>query len=228
MSPAIEMNEIGKRLGRHWVLSRLNLKVGRGETVALFGRNGSGKSTLLKVLATLLSPSSGSLKILGHDGSREKGEIRKKIRLLAHEKQLYGTLTVLENLRLAASLRGLASLEGEGQVDKLLDRFQLARFRERPVDELSEGMKKRVVLARLLIASRDDEPDLILLDEPHPTLDTEGRRILDGLIQEWRRKGKTIILASHDHEQALLHADRMLTIDSGRIAYDGPPGAQPL
>ena len=226
MSPAIEMMNVGKRLGHHWVLSHLNLTVREGEAIALFGKNGSGKSTLLKMLATLLSPSTGSLRILGYDGLRERGEIRKKIRLLAHEKQLYGTLTAAENLRLAASLRGLSPEGGRTKIAELLGRFQLEKFKDRRVSELSEGMKKRVVLARLLIGA--EEPGLILLDEPHPALDTEGRRILHDLIEEWRKKGKTVVLASHDHEQALLHADRMVLLDSGRISYDGPPGAQPL
>jgi energy-coupling factor transporter ATP-binding protein EcfA2 len=81
-------------------------------------------------------------------------------------------------------------------------------------------MKKRVVLARILLAVTD--PELILLDEPHPTLDTEGRNILDGLIQEWRKEGKTVILASHDHDLALSHVDRLIVLDEGKVSYDGP------
>lgn len=218
---AVEMYEVGKRFGAHWILARLNLRIQRGETVALFGRNGSGKSTLLKILATLLPPSTGSFRVLGLDPSKERAAIRKKIRFLAHERQLYGMLTVYENLRLAAVLRGIPAVETDQRIGELLKRLDLEAVANRRVSQLSEGMKKRVVLARLLVGN--EEPDLILLDEPHPTLDESGRRILDGLIQEWRGKRKTVILASHDHGRALLHADRLLILEEGRISYDGPP-----
>ena len=82
-------------------------------------------------------------------------------------------------------------------------------------------MKKRAVLARLLLGTT--EPDLVVLDEPHLTLDIEGRRLLDELIQKWRETGKTILLASHDHDQALMHADRLLVLEKGGISYDGTP-----
>ena len=223
MSPVIEMSDVGKRFGTHWVLAHLNLSIQKGESVALFGRNGSGKSTLLKIIATLISPSTGSLKILGGDVDRQRAEIRKKIRFLTHEKQLYGSLTALENLKLAAGLRGLSAGETSRQLGNLLDRLQIKKLEGQRVSQLSEGMKKRVVLARLLIGK--EEPELILLDEPHPTLDVEGRKILDTLIQEWRSQGKTILLASHDHAQALTHVDRLIILEEKKINYDGPPRA---
>lgn len=218
---AIEITGLGKRYGRAWILARLNLSIRRGESVALFGRNGSGKSTLLKIIATLSSPSSGDLRVLGFDARTEKAEIRRKIRLLGHEKQLYDSLTVRENLKLAAVIRGVPSAETVSRIDALVERFQIARARDRRIDQLSEGMKKRVVLARLLLGTT--EPDLVILDEPHPTLDIEGRRLLDELIRTWRETGKTILLASHDHVQALLHADRLIVLEKGGIGYDGPP-----
>ena len=216
---AIEMTEVGKRLGSHWILAHLNLRINRGESTALFGRNGSGKSTLLKILATLLAPTTGRLKIAGMDSQDDKSHVRKKIRLLGHDKQLYQTLTVMENLRLAATIRGLKSLTPANYA-QILEKLQLTRYRDRLLRELSEGMKKRCVLAKLLLG----EPELILLDEPHPTLDTEGKAILNEMIVEWKRQGKTIVLASHDHEQALAYADRLLVLEDGEIAYDGPKG----
>lgn len=218
---AVEMTGLGKRYGHAWILARLDLSIKRGESIALFGRNGSGKSTLLKIIATLSSPSCGNLRVLGFDARTEKAEIRRKIRLLGHEKQLYDSLTIRENLKLAAVIRGVPSKEASSKIDALVERFQIARARDRRVDQLSEGMKKRVVLARLLLGT--DEPDLVILDEPHPTLDIEGRRLLGELIQKWRETGKTILLASHDHSQALMHADRLLVLEKGGIGYDGPP-----
>lgn len=211
------MTEVGRRFGSSWVLSHLSLQIRRGESIALFGRNGSGKSTLLKLVATLLSPTIGELNILGWDVLQDKQEIRKGLRLLGHEKQLYGMLTVLENLQFAAATRGLALREKD--LCDVLDRLGIAHKKDQRVSELSEGTKKRLVLARLLLG----EPELILLDEPHPTLDLESRDILHSLISDWRKQGKTILLASHDHEQTLAHVDRLLLLEEGQILYDGKP-----
>ena len=208
---AIQMTDVGKRYGPHWVLSRMTLSIQQGETVALFGRNGSGKTTLLKIMATLIAPTTGTLEILNRDASREKREIRSEIRMLGHERQLYDFLTVTENLRLAAGIRGIPS--GEEAIRTSLIRLGLEKVCHRRLGELSEGMKKRTVLARLLLG----EAKIFLLDEPHPTLDQEGKEILNEMIREWKNQKKTVLLASHDHEQALEHADRVIVIESGRL-----------
>lgn len=216
----IEMTGVGKRFGSHWALTSLNLKIRRGESVALFGANGSGKSTLLRILATLLQPSRGHFRVFDRDPGKEKIGIRKKVRLLGHDKQLYEMLTVTENLRLAAGLYGLEN--GEGSFDAIYERLEIGSYKNQRVGDLSEGMKKRVVVARLLLG----EPDLFLLDEPHPALDGAGRKILDELIQEWRRRGKTLLLAGHDHGPLLSHADRLLILHEGGWHYDGPVPAK--
>ena len=213
------MAEIGKRFGPHWILSHVNLTIRPGESVALFGKNGSGKSTLLKMIATLLDPTTGQIRLLGREARRHRIEIRNRLRILTHEKQLYDSLTVFENLKLAAGLRGLS--QGTTEITSLLEKVQLTKMKDRRISELSEGMKKRVVLARLLLGPCT--PDLILLDEPHPTLDTEGKELLTQLIQGWRAKKITLLLSSHDHELALRHVDRLLILQDGRIHYDGAP-----
>jgi len=221
MDMAVEMLGAGKRYGAHWVLSRLNVSIRRGDTVAIFGKNGSGKSTFLKMIATLVAPSTGSVLILGHDVRKDKGPIRRRIRMLGHEKQLYDALTARENLRLAGDLLGIPAPERDAKIGHILDRLQISRLADRRIDELSEGTKKRVVLGRLILSQ--ERTDLLLLDEPHPTLDDEGRRILDDLISEWKSQGKTILLSSHDHAQALRHAHRLLIIADGTVGYDGAP-----
>jgi heme ABC exporter ATP-binding subunit CcmA len=214
---AIEMQEIGRRYGSNWILSHLNLAIRRGESVALFGNNGSGKTTLLRMMATLLPPSTGKMSILGYDLDRQKREIRSSIRYLGHEKQLYDKLTIMENMRLAAGIRGLK--KSDMFLEELLDYLQLREFKHRRIKNLSEGMKKRLVLTRLLLG----DPDIVFLDEPHPTLDLRGREILNDLIRQWRKKGKTIVTASHDHEQVLRHVDRLIILLDGSVFYDGAP-----
>ncbi len=208
---AVKMDQLGKRFAHQWVLTHLNLEIRRGESVALFGKNGSGKSTLLNLIATLLAPTTGYLQILGEDPKDNKARIRQQVRLLRHDKQLYGALTVMENMKLAAGFRNLPS--DDSQLLPLLERLRIADKKNQRVSELSEGTQKRLVLARLLIG----EPELILLDEPHPNLDTESREILGQIIREWRQGGKTILIASHDHEQTLAHVDRMIVLEEGRI-----------
>ncbi len=221
METAVVLSDAGKRYGSHWVLSGLNLSIRRGETVAVFGKNGSGKSTLLKMIATLVAPSTGRVTVLGQDIQKEKAAIRERVRMLGHEKQLYESLTAEENLRLAADLIGIPPGECASKIRSVLDGLAIARFANHRVDRLSEGTKKRVVLGRLLLS--EDRTDLLLLDEPHPTLDDEGRGLLDGFIGDWKKQGKTILLSSHDHAQALQHAERLLIIENGTIGYDGAP-----
>ncbi len=211
------MKGLGRRFGADWVLSHLNLEIRFGESVALFGNNGSGKSTFLKIVSTLLAPTTGQLHIFGIDGRSSKVEVRRRLCLLAHEKQLYDALTVMENMQIAADLRGrnLSKVE----IRFFLDRLKIGARHDNRVSELSEGMKKRLVLARLLLA----DPDLILLDEPYPALDSEGREILNDLMGEWKRSGKTIIVASHDHEETLPQVGRVIVLHEGSVHYDGQP-----
>lgn len=215
----IEMKDLGRRYGSSWVLAHLNLTIPRGQSVALFGNNGSGKTTLLRMIATLLLPSTGKLSVLGYDVTQRKRKIRNHTRFLGHEKQLYNRLTVMENMRLAAGIRKLPSKMSDSAIEEILEKLQIYEYRHQQIQNLSEGNKKRLVLSRLLLG----DADLILLDEPHPTLDKRGKKILDDLICEWRDKGKTIILASHDHDLVLFHVDRLIILHEGHVHYDGSP-----
>lgn len=212
---AIELIRVGKRYQYHWAIAPMDLTIQRGESVALFGQNGSGKSTLLRILATLVAPSIGQLKILGLEPKRHKEIIRKKIKFLGHSYPVYGSLTVTENLKLAASLLDLGRPFLQKQIGDILERFQIKQFHHHRVEDLSEGLRKRVVLARLLMGACD--PELVLLDEPQPALDAQARGILTSLIEEWKKKGITLLIASHDHQQTLIHTERTLTLEGGRI-----------
>ncbi|MBI1909158.1 MAG: ABC transporter ATP-binding protein [Deltaproteobacteria bacterium] len=210
MEEAVQLNSLSKRFGRNWVLANLDLTVQRGESIALFGPNGCGKSTLLKVIATLLRPTTGTLLVLGYS-EKQRGEIRKKVRLVSHEKQLYGELTALENLRFAARLRGFSFTDND--LEGYLQKLEILPAKNKWVREFSEGMKKRLMLAKTLIGN----PELILLDEPYPSLDRSGKEVINSLIEGWRQEGKTILIASHDHDETLRHVDRSLTLQGGNF-----------
>ncbi|MBI4238390.1 MAG: ABC transporter ATP-binding protein [Deltaproteobacteria bacterium] len=221
----IELADLGKRFGTHWVLAHADLVVRRGEVVALFGGNGSGKSTLLKLIATLLSPSAGVVRVFGLSTDTARVAIRRRLRFLSHEKQLYGALTVTEQLRLMATLTGMGAADGDRAIAALLERFGLEAVRSLATAALSEGMQKRVALARLCLG---EEPELVLMDEPHPTLDTAGRALLDALIAEWRARGATLLIASHDHAEVLRHADRVVHVRAGSLHEASVAGARPV
>lgn len=210
---AIELEALSRRWGREKVLRGVSLRVSVGRVVALRGRNGSGKTTLLRVLATRLRPSSGRARVFGHDVVRAGGEVRKRIAYLSVQSGSHGALTAAENLRLAATLLAVPAAEVEGRVGDVLDRVGLHEQAHRQVRVFSSGMKRRLGLARLLLA---DAP-LWLLDEPYASLDEEGRILVDGLLAEAGREGRTVLLASHEPDRIAPLVDAHLELDGGRL-----------
>jgi ABC-type multidrug transport system ATPase subunit len=174
------------------------------------------ENQLLRIIAMLTPLTTGRLKLFGQEPLNVKNSLRRKLSFLSHEKRLYSALSVAENMRLVANIQGIP---GEALIDEALTQLNLMRHKQKKVRELSEGMRKRLVLARLVL--RDAQ--LILLDEPYPSLDKESRQILDDLIKGWREDGKVILHASHDHDLALVHANRLLILEQGKLEYDGSP-----
>lgn len=192
---AVHLRGIGHRFGAAWALAGVDISVPAGSVVAVTGPNGCGKSTLLKILATRLTPTSGGGTVLGCDLRREVTAIRERVQWLGHELGLYKSLTIEENLCFSLSILGLTS--PNGTIRKAIDRVGLAALGRTPVAACSSGMRKRLALARLLL----QPVELILLDEPHTNLDTDGRALMNALIGEWKRQGATIFLASHDQAE---------------------------
>lgn len=213
MTPAIELKGLGRRYGRHLVLEDVNLVVAPGKTVVLRGANGAGKTTLLRVLSTRLRPSRGAGCVFGHDLVKEGGQVRKRIAYLSVLGGSYGNLSALENLRLAARLRGRRPASGE--LEAYLAEVGLEGARHKLARSFSSGMKKRLGLARLLLA----EADLWLLDEPYAALDENGRTLVDGLLARARAVGRTVVMASH--EPGCAPADGTLLLTGGRLARLG-------
>jgi heme exporter protein A len=212
VTPAVELYGLARRYGRHYVLKDINLVIETGRTVVLKGGNGAGKTTLLRVIATTLKPSRGGGRVYGFDLAKEGPEVRRRVAYLGVLGGSYGALTALENLHLAAKLYGKdaskAALEGA------LERVGLISAKDKPARAFSSGMKKRLALARLLLA---DAP-LLLLDEPHAALDESGKGLIDAILEEAKTLGKTIVMASHDLERAALLADSILELEGGRLS----------
>lgn len=204
----VELSEVEVRLGVTPILVGVSLTVGPGEVLGVAGPNGAGKTTLLSVVSTLTPPSAGSGTILGARlGTPEVLAVRRRIGWSGHEPGLYPELTLGENIRLTARLAGRSPAEA----DTALAAVGLAAASHRRADHSSNGMQRRVDLARLLLLG----PDLVLLDEAHAGLDTAATEIIDEILSRTRSRGGGALLVSHDADRLACQVDRVVRIEAG-------------
>jgi heme exporter protein A len=211
---AIRIEHLTRRYGERDALADVSTALTRGQTLAVLGRNGAGKTTLLRVLATLLFPHAGLVRVLGRDLPREAHALRARVGMLGHETLLYRDLTARENLFFYARLYEIR--DPEARIAELLEATGMARRAEEPVRNLSRGMAQRVAVCRAVL----HRPELLLLDEPHAHLDPEAAALVEPLIG--RASGTTRVVVSHDVERALEEADRVLGLRDGRVVVDAP------
>jgi heme exporter protein A len=195
--PAIELAGLRREFGERTALDGIDLRLERGQSLAVLGPNGSGKSTLLRILAGLLRPSGGEVTVLGCSLPKETYRLRGRIGYLGHEPLLYRDLSPHENLELAAALHGLDPERWDPRIDALLEAVGMTTRSGDRVAELSAGMRQRVDICRAVL----HEPDLLLLDEPDAHLDPEGRRRVAPLIAAGN--GRTRVVVSHDRTTAM-------------------------
>jgi ABC-2 type transport system ATP-binding protein len=200
-------------------VDRVTFDVRRREVFGLLGPNGSGKSTLIRLLSTLLVPDSGSLTVFGHDVVKDRHKVRRFINRVSVEASFFKKLSALENLRYAARLYGLSAEEGRENAEAILKRLGIRREKMvTPLENLSRGQQQKVAIARALMTS----PTLILLDEPTTGLDPKSKRDVQEYIEEvMSTHDATIILTTHDMDEAERLSDRIAIIDHGRIAALG-------
>jgi heme ABC exporter ATP-binding subunit CcmA len=215
----IEIKGLAKRFGNRKVLDGVDLAVPAGSFTAVFGPNGAGKTTLLRILATLSLPTSGTATVDGHDLLAEAGEIRKSIGVVSHNPFIYAELTVEENLRFFGRMFGLDGRELDERVRALLSDMGIAHRSRDRTEILSRGMKQRVAIARALI----HRPKLLLLDEPHVGLDPKASAILDRTLRDFKSKGGTVLMITHDLAKGREMADRLVFLFRGRIAREVDP-----
>ncbi len=203
---ALELAGLERRYGERTALADVSFTLDAGQTLVVFGPNGAGKSTLLRVLATLLRPHSGVVRVLGRALPGEDWRVRGRIGLLGHDPLLYRDLTGRENLRFHARLHGVA----EERIGLLLDAVGMSRRADEPVRSLSRGMVQRLAVCRAVLHA----PDLLLLDEPKANLDPAASELVEPLIG--RAAGRTRVIASHDPTGGLAEADMVLGLRGGR------------
>jgi cobalt transport protein ATP-binding subunit len=204
-------------------LKGVDLKVRRGEKLAVMGANGSGKSTLFLTLNGVRKPASGRVLIDGTpvDYSR-KGllELRRKVGIVFQDpdNQLFSA-SVMQEISFGAMNLGLPESEVRARVEEIMDDLNITAFREKPTHFLSGGQKKRVSIADILVM----DPEIIILDEPAAALDPRHAAMIDRIIDELGSRGITVILSTHDVNRALIWADRVVLMDCGAVIGDGLP-----
>ncbi|MEA2229547.1 MAG: heme exporter protein [Solirubrobacteraceae bacterium] len=209
---AIELDGLTRRYGERIALADVTLAIPAGATLVVFGPNGAGKSTLLRVLATLLRPHSGVVRVLGRALPDEGWAVRGRIGLLGHEPLLYRDLSGRENLRFHARLHGV----GFERVEALLDQVGLRIRADDRVHTYSRGMVQRLAVARAVL----HDPEVLLLDEPRANLDPAAAELVEPLIGAG--SGRTRVVTSHDPAGGLAEADIALGLRGGRPVLLGP------
>jgi heme exporter protein A len=212
--PAIELSGLARYFGERTALRDLSLTVPEGATLAVLGRNGAGKTTLLRILASLLRPHAGEIRLFGEPLPARAFAVRGRLGLLGHEPLLYRDLSGRENLQYHARLHRVAP----ERVDEVLGAVRMDRRGADPVRLLSRGMIQRLAVARAVL----HEPRLLLLDEPRANLDPAAAELVEPLIG--RSSGATRVLTSHDPQAALAEADVVLALKDGRPVFLGEPG----
>ncbi|MDE1161632.1 MAG: ATP-binding cassette domain-containing protein [Acidobacteriaceae bacterium] len=205
--------------GGHRILHDISLQIAPGETVALLGRSGSGKTTLLRTVNALVRADGGRVLVGGHDvASEELITLRRGIGYVIQESGLFPHMTIARNVGIALELSGISAVEAQPRVTASLHSVGLAaEFAERYPWQLSGGQRQRAGVARALIT----QPDVLLMDEPFGALDPLTRAEMQTMLRDLlHRAGTTTLIVTHDLEEALFLADRVVLLEQGSIVAD--------
>jgi ABC-2 type transport system ATP-binding protein len=231
---AVEMQGISKRFGsmRRWPIGRrkthdkraldhVSLRVASGRITGILGANGSGKSTLIRILATLLTPDAGTAAVFGHDVVAEPEAVRRHINRVSVEASFFKEMSPWENMLYAARLYGSGGAGTRARVEAILERLKLPLDTlDRPMKQLSRGQQQKVAIARSFLTS----PSLLLMDEPTTGLDPRSKREVQELVSAIRRdRAATVLLCTHDLQEAEVLCDEVVVIDQGRVLAEGTP-----
>ncbi len=217
---AIETHELTRRFGNLTAVDGIELRVPYGEIFGLLGANGAGKSTMIKMLTTLLSPTSGSAEVGGYDIIKAPAEVRRSIGYVSQLLSADGALTGYENLLLSARLYGLPGAERSTRINDALDFMGLADSARKLVKTYSGGMIRRLELAQAML----HHPAILFLDEPTIGLDPVARHtVWDRLLDLRRDFGITVLITTHDMEEAETLCDELAILHAGKISVVGKP-----
>jgi heme exporter protein A len=206
---AIDVEGVSRRYGRRWALADVTFRVPAATVVMVAGRNGAGKSTLFRVLATAIRPDRGTARVAGFDVVRDREDVRRLTAILSHANYLYDVLTARENLHIVADHLRIP----RSGVMGVMEQVGLAARADDIVATFSAGMRKRLSFGRVLL----QQPKVVLLDEPYGALDPPGFDLVDEVIGALKRRGTTIMMATHQVERSRTYADMELMLEEGRV-----------
>jgi heme exporter protein A len=209
---AVSVNSLTRYYGERAALEDVSFELAQGQTLVVLGANGAGKTTLLRILATLLRPHSGSVRVLGEELPKEAWAARGRIGLIGHEALVYRDLSARENLAFTAKLHAVS----ETEIERILERLELSTRADEPVRNFSKGMLQRLSVARAMLP----DPDLLLLDEPLANLDPGAAMLLEPFIGA--APHHTRVIVTHDIDYGLREADLALGLRRGRCQWLTP------
>ncbi len=221
VSKSFRRGHLPRRARRHQALHEVSLHIDAAEIYGLIGANGSGKSTLIRILSTLLLPDAGEVRIFGRDAVRAPGEVRPLLNRVSADPSFFRAMSPMENLLFFGRAYGLPGAQVRARSAEILERLRLEHDRVRePMQRLSRGQQQKVAVARAFLTA----PRLMLLDEPTTGLDPRSQRDVQQFVSEVRQdQGVTILLTTHDMDEAALLCDRIGFLAGGRLVAEGTP-----
>ncbi len=217
MSYAIETVGLAKSFSKTTALAGVELQIRKGSVYGLLGPNGAGKTTTIRILTTLIRPTAGTARVLGHDVVKEAKAVRRKVSLTGQAASVDEDLTGRENLILVGRLLGLSWAAAKGRAEQMLEAFGLVEAGGRQVRTYSGGMRRRVDIAASLVVV----PEVLFLDEPTTGLDPRSRNQVWDLVRMIAAAGTTVLLTTQYLEEADRLAERMAVIDHGKVIAEG-------
>ncbi|NMB55164.1 MAG: heme ABC exporter ATP-binding protein CcmA [Leptolinea sp.] len=207
----ISIRGLQKKINRKAILNELNLSIVSSENVAILGPNGAGKTTLLRILASIMRPDAGEIRVCGYHLPTDAIRVRQHLGVVLHQPMLYHDLTAEENLRFYSRLYG--QWQTKKRIGAVLEEVGLTDRSQDLVRTYSRGMQQRLAIARAIL----HEPEILLLDEPLTGLDTEAAKMLSKILYQMKERGGVVVMTGHSSAGLSGMADRTCTLENGRI-----------
>ena len=217
---ALRATGLGRRFGDRWAVRGVSLEVHRGEVLGLLGPNGAGKTTTVRLLAALIEATEGTASVAGFDVRDRPDEVRARVGILTETPGLYDKLSASANLDFFGRLHGLDVATRAERIERHLRLFGLWERRHDLAGSFSKGMRQKLAIARALL----HDPAVVFFDEPTAALDPEAAFVVREAIEELRQAGRTIVLATHNLDEADRLCDRIAFVRGGLLRVDSPAG----
>ncbi len=214
MTEVLTLAEVTKRFGRFTAVDRFNLRASAGEVLGFLGPNGAGKTTTIRMVMSIIYPDEGEISVLGHPRA---SQVKDRVGYLPEERGLYRKMTVNQTLRYFGRLKGLHGHALSRRIAECLERVELQDWRKKRTEALSKGMQQKLQFVIAIL----HEPELVILDEPFSGLDPLNIELLKELIGELHGGRATVVLSTHQMEQAQRLCDRIVLINRGRKLIEG-------